>query len=191
MAKPDIEKRCLMAAEIRAEGDGKKLVGYAAVFDAPYDSGWMVEYVRKGAFSRALSENQDVRALFDHDSSVVLGRRSAKTLTLAEDDKGLRFEIDLPDTQAARDLRILVERGDITGMSFGFRVIKEQWDESGPKPVRTLLDVDLLEVSVVTFPAYADTSVGVRSLEDWRKEHQYKPSLATLQKRQQQAQSLG
>lgn len=191
MPKPELEKRCLINAELRAEGEGKKLVGYAAVFNAPYDSGWMIEQIRKGAFARAMAENQDVRALFDHDSSVVLGRRSAKTLMLAEDDKGLRIEIDLPDTQAAKDLRVSVERGDITGMSFGFRVRKEEWDETGPKPVRTLIDVDLLEVSVVTFPAYADTSVGVRSLEEWRKEHQYKPSLATLQKRQQQVQSLG
>jgi hypothetical protein len=91
---------------------------------------------------------------------------------LREDDRGLAVEIDLPDTQVGRDLRESMSRGDIDGMSFGFRVTKQDWDESGDTPLRTIREVELFEVSVVTFPAYADTEIALRSLEGERSERE-------------------
>jgi hypothetical protein len=157
---PDIERRA--APEFRAASPGK-LVGYAAVFDAPSaDLGGFVEIVRPGAFRRALANASHVRALYDHDSGHVLGRVGAGTLRLAEDARGLRFEIDLPPTTVARDLSVLVERGDVSGASFAFRVPKggDRW--TGTQ--RELLDVDLEEITVTARPAYVDTSVARRSM---------------------------
>ena len=164
-----IEKRAsLEGVEVRAVADGQRmLAGYAAVFDSPADiGGWFIEKISQGAFSDAV--NADVRALYDHKSAYVLGRTTAKTLRLSEDSRGLRFEIDLPDTQTGRDVATSVERGDISGMSFNFRAIKETWDESVNPPVRTLLKLEIDEISVVAFPAYADTEVGLRALQEWR-----------------------
>lgn len=158
------ETRSLMERpELRAEGGKRTLAGYAAVFGSTADiGGYFREVIAPGAFADTLLRD-DVRALFDHDSGRLLGRKSAGTLRLAEDAKGLRVEIDLPDTSDGRDVAQLVERGDLDGMSFGFMVRKEQWDETVDPPTRTILAVDLREVSAVTFPAYADTSLALRS----------------------------
>lgn len=158
------ETRSLMERPaLRAEGGKRTLSGYAAVFGSTADiGGYFREVIAPGAFADTL-RNHDVRALFDHDSGRLLGRKSAGTLRLEEDAKGLRVEIDLPDTSDGRDVAQLVERGDLDGMSFGFIVRKEQWDETVEPPTRTILAVDLREVSAVTFPAYADTSLALRS----------------------------
>lgn len=157
-----------LAIESRASGQ-RKIVGHAAVFDSPTLIGGMFrEQVAKGAFIRAIRED-DVRALIDHDPSLILGRKKAGTLRLQEDTIGLRVEIDPPDTQAGRDIMISLERGDITGMSFGFMTRKQEWDESSNPPLRTLRDVELLDVSVVTYPAYPETDVALRSLEAERR----------------------
>lgn len=149
--------------ELRADGGKRTLTGYAAVFGAQADiGGYFREVIAAGAFATTLQQD-DVRALFDHDSGRLLGRKSTGTLRLEEDAKGLRVEIDLPDTSDGRDVAQLVERGDLDGMSFGFIVRKEQWDETVEPPTRTILDVELREVSAVTFPAYADTSLALRS----------------------------
>lgn len=164
-----IEKRTSADAfEVRAADDGKRtLIGYAAVFDSPTDiGGWFMEKISRGAFSDAV--NQDVRALFDHKSAYVLGRTTAKTLRLSEDSRGLKFEIDLPDTQIGRDVATSVDRGDLSGMSFNFRALKEEWDDTVNPPMRTLIKLEIDEISVVAFPAYPDTEVGVRSLQEWR-----------------------
>jgi HK97 family phage prohead protease len=84
---------------------------------------------------------------------------------MSVDSRGLKVEIDIPDTADGRDLWVLVERGDISGMSFGFRVTKQSWDETGEVPVRTILEVELYEVSAVAFPAYDDTTLAMRSLD--------------------------
>ena len=154
--------------EVRAAGSsGRTLGGYASIFNSPADIGGSFrEIVAPGAFSDALKA--DVRALIDHDSGRVIGRTTAGTLRLAEDDTGLAVEIDLPDTSDGRDLATLIERGDISGMSFGFVVTKQAWDETGEVPIRTIEAVDLHEVSVVAFPAYDDTSIGLRSLSEFR-----------------------
>lgn len=162
-----LEKRA-RPIEIRAE-KGKKVGGYAAVFNSETDiGGYFREVIAPGAFSEAVK--QDVRALLDHDSGRVIGRTSAGTLRLTEDDKGLAVEIDLPDTSDGRDAAVLIERGDLSGMSFGFIVTHDEWDETGDVPVRTIHKVDLREVSVVAFPAYDDTSIAMRSLDAVRKE---------------------
>ncbi len=154
--------------ELRAGADGTMptLVGYAAVFDSRTDLGWFEEEVVAGAFAKSLSDGDDVRALYNHDSAQVIGRRDAKTLRLEEDATGLRIEIDLPDTTAARDLVSNINAGNIDGMSFGFRAREQEWIErEGEQELRRLIDVELIEVSAVTFPAYPDTSIAKRSLE--------------------------
>lgn len=167
MTKNDAEIRSLvLPVERRADDDGRVTVaGYAAVFGEVTDiGGYFDEVVAFGAFTETL-KSADVLAYFDHDRGRILGRSSAGTLRLNEDAKGLSVEIDLPDTTDGRDVRALIERGDIRGMSFGFRVTKEQWDETGDKPKRTILAVDLREVSIVSEPAYDGTTIALRSLE--------------------------
>ncbi|RME94663.1 MAG: HK97 family phage prohead protease [Alphaproteobacteria bacterium] len=169
--------------EIRAGGDenARTITGYAAVFDAPTEIGGMFrEQIRPGAFADAI-KGDDVRALVDHNSSLVLGRTRAGTLRLSEDDRGLRVEIDLPETQLARDLAVSIERGDVNQMSFGFsmRGGKEAWDDSGEVPLRTIERVgSLFDVSVVTYPAYPETEAAVRSLGEYRFNRSRKERLA-------------
>jgi len=165
-----------LALETREDGGGDMPVirGYAAVFDSlSEDLGGFREIVKPGAFTRSIKKNADVRALVNHDPSQILGRTRAKTLTLAEDDKGLSVEIDPPDTTLGRDIITSIERRDIDSMSFGFITRADEWIEEGGKIVRHLIDVDLFDVSPVTFPAYRKTNVKVakRSLEQWAKQN--------------------
>ena len=152
------------------------LDGYAAVFNQ-WTKLWegrtvvFEERIAPGAFKDSLARGDDVRALFNHDTGSLLGRRSANTLELAEDEKGLRVSIHLPDTQVGRDTLASVKRGDLTGMSFGFYIRKqsearEQSTEQGKKDtIRTTIETaDLFEVSPVTFPAYPQTELAARSL---------------------------
>lgn len=154
--------------ELRAGENGARILdGHAAVFNK--DSVPMygfTERIAAGTFTRAIKED-DVRALFNHDPNLILGRNTAKTLRLVEDDSGLLFSVDLPDTQMARDLAVSIERRDVTGCSFSFCTIKDQWEynEDG-SCLRTLLEAELYDVGPVTFPAYPDTDVSVRSLQD-------------------------
>lgn len=152
----------------KREAGSPKIIGYAAVFGVETEIGNLfAERIAKGAFRRAIREKQDVRALFNHDSDYVLGRSKAGTLSMTEDDRGLKVEIDPPDTQLARDTLVLIERGDLDGMSFAFTVKKQEvLNREGALPLRTILDVDLYDVSVVTFPAYEQTDVNVRSAEE-------------------------
>lgn len=170
-----IERRCAPSAavsrmELRRSADGMPtLLGYAAVFNSRTSLGWYDEEIAPGAFGQSLSAGDDVRALYNHDSSMVIGRRTANTLRLSEDDTGLKIEIDLPDTTAARDLVANIESGNIDGMSFGFRAREQDWIEKEGQPeLRRLLDVELIEVSPVTFPAYPDTSIAKRSRDQIR-----------------------
>ncbi len=165
-----IETRTLTRPlDVRAAATGRTIGGYAAVFGATAEIGSSFrETIAPGAFSSAL--DQDVRALIDHNWGRVIGRTTAGTLRLRQDGVGLAVEIDLPDTTDGRDLATLIDRGDISGMSFGFVVTKQSWDETGDVPTRTIEAVDLREVSVVAFPAYDDTSVALRSLQGARDE---------------------
>lgn len=163
-----MERRALVAApEVRAGENGKTIAGYAALFNSTADIGGAFrEVIAPGAFTETLKG--DVRALIDHDSGRVIGRTKAGTLRLNEDEKGLAVEIDLPDTSDGRDLAVSLERGDISGMSFGFRVTHDEWDEDSNPPTRTIHKVELFEVSAVAFPAYEDTELALRSLNDER-----------------------
>lgn len=170
----DREVRTFDVCEFRIErrdGEAPRIVGHAAVFNQlSEDLGGFREQIAPGAFSAAIKED-DIRALFNHNPDHVLGRNRAGTLSLREDDKGLAIEIVPPDTQMARDLMISMDRGDITQMSFGFRVRPNgyNWAEDNDGVViRTLTAVRLFDVSPVTYPAYPQTDVAVRSLEQWR-----------------------
>jgi len=182
--RPEAEQRSLvLPVERRADGDTTTLSGYAAIFGEVADiGGYFNEVLARGAFTKTL-QTADVRAYFDHDRGRVLGRSSAGTLRLLEDGKGLAVEIDLPDTSDGRDTRTLIERGDISGMSFGFVVLRQEWDESGEIPLRTILEVELREVSIVSEPAYDGTTIALRSLDSARKERRQQNFSAAAMRR--------
>jgi HK97 family phage prohead protease len=169
-------ERRFVVAELRADGDKPKITGYAALFNAVTDLGMFREQIAPGAFSASLAKPDDVRALWNHDPNIVLGRNTAGTLTLSEDERGLRIEIDPPDTQWGRDAVTSIRRGDVSQMSFGFFTHRESWDYE--QNMRTLEEVELFDVSPVTFPAYADTTVAVRSMEHGRKAAGMHPTVA-------------
>lgn len=174
----DLERRFFTVEGLKIERrDGKSggtLTGHAAVFNQRSENlgGWF-EIIMPGAFAEAI-EKDDVRSLWNHDPNFVLGRNRSKTLRLSEDQTGLAIENDLPDTQTIRDLVVApIERGDVSQMSFGFQVRPggADWaDDDDGMLVRTLKRVRLLDVSPVTFAAYPQTDVAVRSLEAWRHE---------------------
>lgn len=155
------------------EAKGSKVVGYAAVFGPlSEDLGGFRERVAPEAFDKSLDSEKDVRALLNHDSTLVLGRKSAGTLALRKDAQGLLVEIDLPNTSYAADLQELMRRGDVSQMSFGFLVNPngDKWEgktEDGLR-LRTLTDVELVEVSIVAVPAYPDTSA---TLRNWQRKN--------------------
>ena len=154
-AAPEMERRAF--TEVRASG--RRLEGYAATFGTEARIGSFTETIAAGAF-RSLPG--DVLALLDHDPGKVLGRTRSGTLRLHEDAKGLAFSLDLPDTQAGRDVLALAERNDLGGMSFGFTIPKggEAWQGTR----RTLRAVSLAEISVVqAWPAYAGTEIALRA----------------------------
>ena len=167
----EMERRCVEVGELRAlkaaAGDGpevRRIGGYAALFNTVSEELWgFREEIAPGAFAQTLQEGTDVRALFNHDPNLVLGRSTAGTLRLQEDDRGLAFEIDLPDTSYAQDLWRLIERRDVSQMSFGFLVVTDEWRMKDGLPLRTVRTADLFDVSPVTYPAYAETNVAVRS----------------------------
>lgn len=155
--------------EIRANGTltakGKTLTGYAAVFNSEAAIGDFVEVIRKGAFAKSLATGSNIRALYHHQGDALLGTTKSGTLSLREDNHGLKFELALPDTSHGRDLAVLVERGDVSGCSFGFRVADggDRWEERGNQLVRELLDVELHEITLTADPAYQDTTIAMRS----------------------------
>lgn len=162
-----IERRVLEGLTLeRAEGKKMPTIrGYAAVFGAlSVDLGGFRERIEPGAFAESIRDD-DIRALVDHDTGKLLGRKSAGTLQLSEDSKGLPVAITPPNTSAGRDVVESIERGDLTGMSFAFKTIDDSWQTIDGEQVRTLKKVQLREVSVVAFPAYPDTTVACRSLE--------------------------
>lgn len=149
-----------------AEDGTGTVTGYAAVFNKEITiGGWFREQIAPGAFTDALKRPDDVRALFNHDPNELLGRTSNKTLRLTQDARGLRYEIDLPDTSKAQDVRKLIQRGDVDGSSFGFIVDGVQVSDANDDqklPLRTVTSVELFDVSPVTYPAYPQTSVQAR-----------------------------
>lgn len=166
----EIEKRSGQPAEVRAEDDGVRVEGYAAVFNSDADiAGQFIERIAPGAFSDAIGRD-DVVFLVNHDG-LPLARTRSGTLKLSEDDRGLRIETVLdgedPDVRAITGK---MKRGDLDKMSFAFRAEKEEWDDSGEIPIRTIRQARLYDVSIVTTPAYDSTEIGLRSLEKARAE---------------------
>ncbi len=168
--------------EVRQREDGSSVIrGMAAVYDKlSANLGGFREIIAPGAFEE--TDMSDVRGLFNHDSNFVLGRNRSNTLRLERASDGLGYEIDVPDTQTIRDLVLApIQRGDVSQSSFGFIVGRgnDEWDENDEGVlIRTIKKVrELFDVSPVTFPAYPDTSVGERSMAEWkeareRHEHQ-------------------
>lgn len=171
-------------AELRTKREASEdpiIEGYFAVFNSNYEI-WdgMTESVAPGAFERSLKDG-DIRALVNHDSTLVIGRTKAKTLELREDEKGLFGTIRInPNDSAAMDLYERVSRGDVDGSSFGFNIRKEESEVLDNGDVHwTIEDVDLFEVSCCTFPAYEETNIEARSkdagavragtMDTWRK----------------------
>lgn len=151
-------------AEFRAEVSGDTLRGHAAVFGQVAELAGSLEGIAPTAFDQALKRGDDVRALINHDPSKLLGRTASGTLRLSTDATGLGFEVDLPDTRDAQDLRVLVGRGDITGASFGFRIGESEWQKVEGRSVRMHTNVaQLLDVSPVTYPAYRGTDIALRA----------------------------
>lgn len=179
-------ERQLAGVRVQRRDDKSAVIeGYAAVFYVAGDAGteyrlwdnWF-ERIMPWAFDRALRERQDVRGLFNHDSNCLLGRTASKTLRLSSDGKGLRYEIDAPETQVGRDVAVSIERGDLSGSSFAFIATRTVWIEEQDRIIRQIEDVDLFDVGPVTYPAYDATSTTVRSAErealqreidEWRK----------------------
>jgi HK97 family phage prohead protease len=163
-----IERRQIVRdLEIRQEGDGMTLRGYAAVFNSPSQPLPFTETIAQGAFRDSLNSRNDVKLLWNHDTGTVLGSTRAGTLKLSEDTHGLLVEANLPDTQAGRDAATLIKRGDVNAFSFGFRVATNG-DEWPSADQRILKRVNVHEVSLVAFPAYTATegTASVRAMTE-------------------------
>jgi HK97 family phage prohead protease len=163
-----IERRQVIRdLEIRAEGDGMTLRGYAAVFNSPSQPLPFTETIEPGAFRNSLEYGNDIKLLWNHDTGTVLGSTRAGTLKVTEDAHGLLIEAQLPDTQAGRDAATLIKRGDVNAFSFGFRV-PANGDKWVSADQRILKRVNIHEVSVVSWPAYTATegTASVRSMTD-------------------------
>lgn len=170
---PKKEIRMLPLNELRVSEQGNEIIeGHAAVFNSwsemlgglfPFK-----EIVRKYAFKETI-QNDDIRALFNHDPNYVLGRNKSNTLYLEEDEVGLRVKITPPNTTYAKDLVESIKRGDVSQMSIGFIVLDDSWGTVDGVDTREIKKVKLFDVSPVTFPAYQETDVGIRGLEEYQK----------------------
>jgi HK97 family phage prohead protease len=184
------ERRTFHGVEVRATDNGN-ISGYAAVFNQDYvlwDSPTLrvVERVKPGAFTKSLKDQDDVRCLFNHDPNQILGRTTAGTLRLVQDDHGLSFDNNPPDTQLGRDLRTSIKRKDITGCSFSFIVTKQtrtEEEQDGKTIVTRVIEEvsPTFDVGPVSFPAYTGTEVNARELRAaFGDEEQVPPALAAV-----------
>jgi hypothetical protein len=168
-----LERRTYKSTELGIETREDKppiIKGHAAVFNVIESGGWFREQVAPGAFKKSIKKD-DIRALWNHNTEIVLGRNRAGTLKLKEDETGLAVEITPPDTQIARDMVESITRGDVSQMSFGFIVKRATWveEDDEDEDLRTLEEIELWEVSPVTFPFYEDTDIGLKSEHrEWR-----------------------
>ena len=166
------QERRFCPVELRtAEGQTPKLAGYAALYNSLSENlGGFREQIAVGAFDNVLSD--DVRALVNHDPTLILGRTVSGTLKISLDNRGLFYEINVPDTAFARDLMQSVKRGDVSQSSFAFRVEDDRWDEDDDgRYIRTIKKVKrLYDVSPVTYPAYPDTDVATRAMQSYQQQ---------------------
>jgi HK97 family phage prohead protease len=193
--KQELETRSLELRAISDENGLRHIIGHAAVFNKPSAGMSFTEYVRPGAFIDAI-KTSDARALFNHNSSMLpLGRQSAKTLILKEDETGLFFDITPPDNQATRDLLQAIDRGDIREASYGFIVGagNDEWDFTDRQnPKRYIKKVaEIRDISPVVFAAFPDTTVALRSLqENEPKTEPQKPIFSNLEKEEDELYKL-
>ncbi|NMG39894.1 HK97 family phage prohead protease [Chelativorans sp. ZYF759] len=170
-------------AEIRDEDDGIRVSGYAAVFNEEADiAGLFREIITPGAFREAIGRD-DVPFLIQH-SGLPLARSKSGTLTLIEDSKGLRMETVLdPDDPDVQRIVPKMKRGDLSKMSFAFKAKRQKWDDTQDPPLRKVEEVELLDVSIVTMPAYDGTEIGLRSLKQHREQVRRTENFHAAQKR--------
>ncbi len=173
--QPENVERRVFHIEMRAAPDGddgdkrSTVTGYAALFNSPSEDMGFIEIIEPGAFSEAIATS-DVRALFNHDPNLILARTASGTLKVWEDDRGLRYEFTLPDTTFGNDFRVMLERGDVSQSSFAFSVKEQAWETKKMangelQYTRRVKKVErLFDVSPVTYPAYAETDVALRSI---------------------------
>jgi hypothetical protein len=170
MPSREVERRYVVVpVEYRASKNGGPgvLAGYAAKFGTDSEYMGFIETIAPGAFTKTLSESPRVMCRYNHEDSFLLGTTEASTLRLSVDDIGLLYEVDLPDTQAGRDVATLAARGDVRYSSFAFCTIKDEWmyDAETCAERRILREVQLVDVAPVNSPAYLDTSTALRALE--------------------------
>ena len=161
------------------------IIGHASIFNTmSANLGGFYEKVDSNAFNSVLED--DTRALINHNADLILGRSKAGTLSLSVDERGLRYEVEVPETSYAKDLIVSMKRGDITQSSFGFVVGADTWEENNNKMIRTITKIDrLFDVSPVTYPAYPDTDVVVaqRSLKTHKEQQENLKEEEDLHKR--------
>ena len=178
------ERRVLPASKsafrMSEDGGTRTVEGYAALYNSrSVDLGGFEEVIEPGAFDGILDRNPDVFALFNHEPESVLARSTSGTLRLSLDDKGLAYSFDMPDTTLGRDLAELMQRGDIHSSSFAFMVDKAEFRKESGKTVRYISKIkDLVDVSVVTTPAYPEAGSAIRSFKIWQRK-QAKENLVT------------
>lgn len=168
--KQKFEFRAGAPAKIETDGETVKVTGYAAVFNQQADiAGLFREQIAPGAFRNAVKRD-DVVFLINHEG-LPLARTRSGTLKLSEDEHGLKIEteLDLSDPDV-NSIVPKMKRGDLDKMSFGFIPVKQEWDESGDMPLRTIVEASLFDVSIVTNPAYDGTEIGLRSLQAYREQ---------------------
>jgi hypothetical protein len=166
-----------METRVQKRGNKNIVVGHAAVYGKlSEDLGGFREMIRPGAFDSVL--NNDVRVFFNHDPNYILGRTKAGTAKISSDKTGLKYEFEVPDTSAGRDLLVSLERGDISQSSFAFSVEKDSWADRDGRDIRTIEKVKrLYDVSPVSIPAYPDAddiAIAKRSLKNYKNENENK-----------------
>ena len=149
--------------EFRADNESRRVEGYAAIFESRTDMGWYEEEIGRDAFTGA--DMSGVRALFNHNPDHLLASTTGGTLSLAVDERGLKYSFDMPNTSMGNDMLEMMRRGDLTQSSFAFRVKSQTWTETEGQPdLRTITAIEgVYDVSPVTYPAYEDTDVALRS----------------------------
>jgi HK97 family phage prohead protease len=185
----ELERRSVDVGELRVESRGVAplIKGYAIVYNRLSEVlGMFREQIAPTAIERTLKDGVDLRALVDHNPEKPMGRLSSGTLRVETDAHGLLVEIDPPKTSYSHDIVESIRRRDVTGMSFAFQTLKDAWDETTTPPTRTVQDMLVREVSIVTFPAYTATDVAMRSLAQQRVA---RPWGRTIAERQAWAQS--
>lgn len=166
---PHLERRVITASTIHFERREDKSITVEGIA-APYNSdsvdlGYFVERYAPGCFTRTLKERPDIRALVDHDTGLIVGRTTAGNLEMFDTKEGLGYRFTPPDTTIGRDLAYNIENRILTNVSIGFMILDHRWTKEKDTYVRTLLDVELWEMSFVAFPAYPETTAEARDLK--------------------------